>query len=62
MARYHEDQREEAYRIYVTDGLYSLCHGGLNMRYADIFTPVDTRDPEEVISNIREKLIKLGGE
>ena len=61
-ARYEQNQREWAYRIYVTDALKSFF--GLDLRYADLFVPqkVETRTAEEIISNISEGLAKLGGE
>lgn len=59
-ARYSQSQREWAYRIYVTDALKIL--GGLNMRYADAFTPDDPRTANEVIDGIKGKLRRLGGE
>lgn len=61
-ARYKQNQRELAYRIYVTDALKFF--GGLNARYYDYIddTPPDSRTPEEVIANIGNKLTALGGE
>ena len=61
-ARYRQDQRELAYRIYVTDALKSF--GGLNARYIDFIddTPPDNRTADEVICGIRQKLAALGGE
>lgn len=61
-ARYKENQRELAYRIYVTDALKSRW--GLNSRYYDFIddTPPDSRTPEEVITHIGNKLTALGGE
>ena len=61
-ARYKENQRELAYRIYVTDALKAF--GGLNARYYDFIddTPPDNRTADEVIGGIRQKLTALGGE
>ena len=44
--------------MYVTDGLKVL--GGLNMRYADIFKVPDNRSPDDIIGNIKAKLVVLG--
>lgn len=52
-------QREQVYRIYVTDALKIL--GGLNERYIDVFKPVETRTAEEIINHIKAGL-KKGGE
>ena len=61
-ARYRQDQRELADRIYVTDALKSRW--GLNARYYDFIddTPSDNRTADEVIGGIRQKLTALGGE
>lgn len=59
-ARYEQNQREWLYRIYVTDSLKYLA--GLNIRYADIFAPEETRTAEEVIEGVKDKLRQLGGE
>jgi hypothetical protein len=59
-ARYNQNQREEVYRIYVTDSLKNLT--GLNIRYADVFKPEETRTAEEIIDGIKGKLRQLGGE
>lgn len=59
-ARYNQNQREWVYRIYVTDGLKHLA--GLNIRYADVFAPEETRTAEEVIEGVKNKLRQLGGE
>lgn len=60
MARYYQHRRDWAYRIYITDGLKFLA--GLNIRYADLFLPEETRTAEEVITGIKGKLRRLGGE
>ena len=53
--------REETYRVYVTDALRAF--GKLNARYYDFVkdTPVETRTGKEVINSIKEKLKKLRG-
>ena len=51
--------RDWAYRIYITDSLKYLA--GINIRYADLFVPEETRTAEEVIDNIKSKLKKMGG-
>lgn len=70
-ARFEQEQESSAFRIYLTDALKVLSEntarfgGGSSMRlrYAEIIdrTPPDTRTPEEVIGNIKNKLSKLGG-
>lgn len=52
-------QKEHAYRIYVTDSFKLIGH--LNLRYADLFKPVETRTAEEITNGIKDKLKKLGG-
>ena len=59
-ARYLIYNREFSYRIYVTDALKVL--GGLNIRFADLFKPEETRTAGEIIGGIRNKLQKMGGE
>lgn len=59
-ARYNQNQRDWVYRIYVTDALKVL--GGLNIRYADVFGPEETRTADEIIDGIKDKLRQLGGE
>lgn len=59
-ARFNQNQREWAYRIYVTDSLKFLA--GLNIRYADAFKPEETRTADEIIEGVRGKLRQLGGE
>ena len=66
IARYQSQQRDLAYRIYVTDCLrMSLeCTAGLggnqlNLdRFADLYypKPVDNRTADEIIEGIRNKL------
>ena len=55
-------EREETYRIYVTDALKAL--GNLNARYFDWVNddvPVETRTSAEIIGGIKDKLRNLGG-
>ena len=59
-ARYSQHQRDWTYRIYVTDSLKYLA--GLNIRYADMFAPEETRTAEEIIDGLSDKLRQLGGE
>ena len=59
-ARCNQHQRDWAYRIYVTDSLKYLA--GLNIRYADVFKPEETRTADEIIGGIKDKLRQLGGE
>lgn len=54
-----ERKKEELYRNYVTDALKVI--GNLNIRYADLFKPEETRTAEEIISGISDKLNRLGG-
>ena len=65
-ARYNLEQRCEAYRIYVSDGLYCLSNtlhafvgGGLTLstRYVDLLHPVpekpkDERTQEEIVAQV----------
>lgn len=60
VARFNQNQRDWAYRIYVTDALKYLA--SLNMRYADLFAPEETRAADEIIGGIKDKLRQLGGE
>lgn len=62
LARTIQFEHEHCYRIYVTEALKSLA--GMNMSYADMIKPQveETRSKEEIISDIKGKLRKLGGE
>ena len=54
-ARLKVYQREEAYRIYVSDALKGYM--GLNIRLYDILYPViETRTSEGIIEGIKKKL------
>lgn len=69
-ARVNKETREEACRIYVTDGIKIISEntaklaGGssFKIRYSELFGAVkeETRTEEEVVQDIREKLRKLG--
>lgn len=66
MARYEREQRELAYRIYISDALRTISEntakfgggGYMKVRFADIIMPrpEDDRTSDEIISHIREKL------
>jgi hypothetical protein len=66
IARYNENQRELAYRIYVTDCLritarYTAAFGQVDLdfdRFADRLypQPVDNRTADDIIEGIRKKL------
>lgn len=60
-SRCNEYDRDEAYRIYVTDSLKII--GNLDIRFYDLLRPgvEETRTPEEIIENISAKLMKAGG-
>ena len=57
-SRCRQNDREETYRIYVTDALKAI--GGFNARYLDVFGVEETRTSNEIITNISDKLKKLG--
>ena len=54
MARFEQYERDWTYRIYVTDSLKALA--GVNMRYADLFAPEETRTADEIIDGVKDKL------
>ncbi len=55
LSRIRVYQREEAYRIYVTDALKGAY--GLNIRFYDILYPtIETRTPTAIIEGIKAKL------
>lgn len=66
MARYESEQRELAYRIYISDALRTISEnaakigggGYMKVRFADIIMPrpEDDRTSDEIISHIRDKL------
>ena len=65
-ARIQTEQRDTAYRIYVTDALKGIVTNtstaeesvGISVRYAELIAPKkeETRTPEEVIDSIKKKL------
>lgn len=59
-ARLEQECRDEAYRIYVSDGLKAVC--GFKLRYYDIVnqTQMEDADPEEIKASIFSKLEKMG--
>ena len=69
IARFNEQQREMAYRIYITDSLKILSENSSNLaggsrittRFADIIKPqkTETRTATEVIDHIRQGLGRL---
>lgn len=59
LARCRLYQREEVYRIYVTDALKAIGH--FDKRYVDFFKPEDNRSAEEIINKIRAGLEEIGG-
>ena len=75
LARYNREQREEAYRIYISDGLRFISEnstrsafesGGkyLNLRYYDLIYPSapDERTADDIINHVKQGLGRLGGE
>lgn len=68
----HQQMQEAAYRVYVTDALKLIAEntakfsggGYLKTRYYDVINPrpEETRTPEEIISSIKAKLTRIGGE
>lgn len=60
LARWSIYQREEVYRIYVTDALKEF--GKFERRYVDLFEPEvqDDRTADEVINRIKSGLQNLG--
>ena len=73
IAFFRRKQKENAFRIYVTDALYAITantarmFGGssMKMRYADLIngTPQnaeqETKDAAEVVNHIKDRLNKL---
>jgi hypothetical protein len=58
-ARWKLYQRDEVYRIYVTDGIRALVNSN-SKRYIDFFEPEmkeDDRTPEEIIENVKKALM-----
>lgn len=75
IAFFQRQQKENAFRIYVTDALYAIAantvkmFGGssMQMRYADLIngkpqdTEQETKDAAEVVNHIKDRLNKLKG-
>lgn len=59
LARLDDHAREREYRFYVTDMLRGFMAPN-EIRYADIFKPVETRSAEEIKSSICAKLEVMG--
>lgn len=59
VAAFSEYKKEEAFRYYLTDALKAKWQ--LNIRYADLFKPQETRTAEQIIKGISAKLNALGG-
>ena len=57
MARFKQQQKDEAYRIYITDSMfYQSDNKRLNTRYYDLInTKAETRSANEIISDVIEK-------
>lgn len=77
VAFFRNQQKDEAYRIYITDTLKAIAEntskqfGGQypKLRYADLIKAADateptqeTRTPQEIISNMKNKLNSLAGD
>ena len=59
LSRLDREQKEKAYKIYVTDSLWGIAHGkSIDTRYVYIIQPAkeETRTAGEVIEDIRKKL------
>lgn len=59
IAAFKKSQEEKLYRMYVTDALKEAHK--LNIRYEDLLKPPEVRTAEEIISNIKGGLERLGG-
>lgn len=62
-ARLENESRDLAYRIYITEGIKALAN--INMSYTDLIARSkkvkENRTPEEIIGNIKNGLMKIGG-
>lgn len=59
LARFEKEQREEAYRIYITDAIYYYARKQvLNYRYSELFEKmnVDNRTGDEVAADIINRI------
>lgn len=63
MARFESEFQQTTYRIFVTDYLQALGRFQ-GPRYKEVIDgvhqPIETRSSEEIISDIKGKLLKLG--
>lgn len=61
LARIDQNNRDEAYRIYVTDALKAI--GGFDSRFVDLLNyklpKEETRTPDEIINKIRGRINEL---
>lgn len=56
VARYNQEQREMAYRIYVTDTLQLLGEGKYRVdRFADKLVTAEDRSAEDIIAEVLKK-------
>ena len=58
LARIDKENREESYRIYITDSLYQQAQGmRLTSRYYDLMNPVpeDKRTGDEIAADVIKK-------
>lgn len=57
IARFKQQQKDEAYRIYVTDSMfYQSDNKRLSIRYYDLMNKkAETRSANEIISDVIEK-------
>lgn len=57
MTRFKQQQKDEAYRIYVTDSMfYQSDNKRLNIRYYDLINKkAETRSANEIISEVLNK-------
>ena len=57
-ARWNQFQREEVYRIYVTDGIRALVRSEQNPRWIDLLAEheEETRTAEDIIATVRKSL------
>ena len=51
---FQKNQKQEGFRIYVTDALKAMGH--LDRRFIDAFKPVETRSADEIKLRITDKL------
>ena len=66
-----KQDQEKAHRVYVTDALKTITENTakyasgsyMKVRYYDLENPkpVETRTPDEIIGNMKEKIARIGG-